>query len=93
MNNLSEAAFFDVISNNDLWILIKSFMCPGMKTSTYSNYKSGDLAAKHGYLSLIIERGNELEFSADAMDWAAGNGHIEVVKWLQQRLKRRVRRS
>ncbi len=39
------------------------------------------MAASQGYLSLIKLR-KGLLFSVNAMDYAAENGHLEIVQWL-----------
>lgn len=43
--------------------------------------RDGDLLAQKGQLDLL-KSGQAKEFSAAAMDLAAANGHLEVVKWL-----------
>ncbi|CAN0327464.1 unnamed protein product, partial [Phaeothamnion confervicola] len=53
--------------------------------TSYSEWTSGDAAARCGHLSLIKEKtafDNDLEWSRQAMDDAAGEGNLEVVKWL-----------
>ncbi len=47
---------------------------------------NGDIAAKIGYLSGIVYSTN-LTFTTYAMDFAAANGHLEVVKWLHNNRK------
>ncbi len=44
---------------------------------------NGDTTAMIGYLSGIIYTRN-LTFTDDAMDYAAKNGHLSVVKWLHE---------
>ena len=76
----SESWFFNVICNKNLLQLIVSFQ-HGYK---YYKITDGDLASKYGWLSLIRERYLFLTFTFIAMNLAARNGHLEVVKWLHQ---------
>ncbi len=48
-----------------------------------SNERDGDLLAQAGQLDLL-KSGQGKEFSTQAMDLAAANGHLEVVKWLHE---------
>src|SRR5437016_230119 len=79
----SESWFFNVICNKDLLQYIVSFQ-HGHK---YYKITGGDLASKCGWLSLIKERYLFLSFTKYAMDFAASNGHLEVIKWLHQNRK------
>jgi len=46
---------------------------------------SGDIAAKLGYLHIIKNPfPEELEYTTDAINWAAENGQLKVVKWLHE---------
>jgi ankyrin repeat protein len=80
----NEEAFFVVLADKNLWTLIKSFMFPKQKSCVMDDYTNGDIAAMHGYIALILHDvgKNKLKFTKNAMDYAAGNGHLEVVKWL-----------
>ena len=51
------------------------------KKSNIHNYRNGDIAAYYGYLELL-KNNNDLVFTETAMDWAAENGHLKVIKWL-----------
>ena len=51
--------------------------------SSYKNLRDGDEIARHGLLRLLTKNG--LHFTTDAIDYAAENGHLEVVKWLHER--------
>lgn len=46
--------------------------------------RDGDLLAQNGQLGLL-KSGQAKEFSTQAMDLAAANGHLEVVKWLHEK--------
>ena len=50
--------------------------------SSYKNLRDGDKIARHGLLQLLTKNG--LCFTAWAMDLAAKNGHLQVVKWLHE---------
>ena len=76
-------AFFTVMNNSDLWKEFKKYMYPGKKTGNWYTWNaSGDVAASNGYLSLIKDRETSMGFTANAMDFAAMKGHLEIVKWL-----------
>jgi hypothetical protein len=77
----NESAFFIVLNITDIWAVLKKFMYVNKKKSNIYNYRSGDIAAYHGYLTLI-KHNRILSFTSDAMDWAARNGHFGVVQWL-----------
>ena len=51
------------------------------KKSNIRNYRNGNIAAHYGYLELLTNNDN-LVFTTDAMNYAAHNGHLEVIKWL-----------
>ncbi len=53
MFRADDTSFFSVMSSPDLWTEFKKHMFPGKKTSSFDNYRSGDIAAYYGYLSLI----------------------------------------
>jgi len=76
------ADLFIIINHRDVWRKIKKWMYPGKKVSNYYSYKDGNIAASYGYLELIKERHEYLKFGIDAMDYAARNGHLDVIKWL-----------
>ena len=82
----NETAFSQVLAHPDLWKLVKSFMYPGKKTATLETYQDGNIAAYHGYLSLMKYRSEQVRSEADklkytyqAMNLAAGNGRLHVV--------------
>ena len=50
---------------------------------------NGNIAALIGYLK-AIEYSTNLTFTTDAMDWAAMNGHLHVIKWLHHNRKEGV---
>lgn len=75
-----EEAFFDVLFNDDIWKEMKRYMFLGQKSSNFYNYSSGDTAASRGYLGLMKER-NDFQYSLEAIDCAAENGHIKVIKF------------
>lgn len=56
-------------------------MCVMMCLATY--VRDGDLLARNGQLDLL-KSGQAKEFSPAAMDLAAANGHLDVVKWLHE---------
>lgn len=74
--------FLLLIHNEDLWQLVRSHTYPGKKTSNYYDYKSGDVAAANGYLTLMKER-KDFRYTNDSTKQAAGNGHVEVLAWLK----------
>ena len=76
-----EQYFLQMILMDDIWTSIKIYMYPIKKKCTYSKYINGDIAAFYGYLALIKEK-KYITFTFDAMNYAAKNGHLEVVKWL-----------
>lgn len=45
--------------------------------------RDGDLAAQNGQMDALTS-GQAKEFSTKAMDLAAANGHLDVVKWLHE---------
>ncbi len=53
MSRADENAFFSVLSSPDLWSEFKKHMFPKKQSTTFDNYRSGDIAAYYGYLSLI----------------------------------------
>jgi hypothetical protein len=59
----------------------------GMSGNRYQEFF--DHAAKNGYLHMLQADLEGINGSPDAMDWAAFNGHIAVVKWLhdEQRMR------
>ncbi len=61
-------------------------MFPEKTSTSLDNYRSGDIAAYYGYLSLIKHNINLL-FTKDAMNWVAERDHLDVVKWLHQNRK------
>ena len=65
----------------DIWTLIKQHIYPTKKVCNYYQYQKGDIAALYGYFKLI-QTNNNLVFTSIAMDWAAENGHFEIIKWL-----------
>ena len=89
MSRTSESWFFNVICNKDLLQLIVSFQ-HGHK---YYEITDGDLASNSGWLSLIKERYLFLSFTTYAMDYAAQNGHLEIVKWLHINGKERCTKN
>ena len=50
---------------------------------SFNHDTNGDIAAMIGYLDGIVYNTN-LTFSKKAMNWAAENGHLDVVKWLHE---------
>ncbi len=80
MSSTYETAFFFVMSSSDLWTEFKKHMFPRKQSNSFDDYRSGDIAAYYGYLS-IIQHNTKLLFTIDAMDFAAENGHLDVVKW------------
>ena len=44
---------FVVLNNKDLWGLIKSFMYPNKRSSTFKDYRDGVAALTNGYTHLI----------------------------------------
>ncbi len=50
---------------------------------SYNHGTNGDIAAKIGYLDGIVYSIN-LTLTVNAMDWAAMNGHLSIVKWLHE---------
>ncbi len=53
MSRTYDTSFFSVMSSPDLWFEFKKHMFPGKKSTSFANYRSGDIAAYYGYLSLI----------------------------------------
>jgi hypothetical protein len=53
---MDKSLFFAVWDLSELRQLIVSFMYPGKRSSTWYNYKKGDMAILHGYYALINER-------------------------------------
>ena len=82
----NEYAFFTVLSMDDVWKELKKHMYPNKKSSSLASYRDGDIAAYYGYLSLIKEN-TSLTFTKEAMNFAAMNGHLDVVKWLHENRK------
>src|SRR5262245_8809748 len=72
--------FWCVFRNRDLRSLIMSFHSP--KHRRWSEWEDGNLAAANGHLWLLQTRSDAMWFTQRAMDSAASNGHLEVVKWL-----------
>jgi hypothetical protein len=56
---------------------------PTKKKSNIYDYKDCDTASYYGYLA-ILKNNHHLNFTSDAMNLAAENGHLEVVKWLHE---------
>ncbi len=79
---MDKQLFFTVWCLPELRQLIKSFMYPGKKMANYYNYRNGDMASRHGYLQLIMEKSANLSFTAQAIIFAAKEGHLEIVIWL-----------
>ncbi len=79
---MDKQLFFAVWDLPEMRRLIKTFMYPGKKTASYYSYQNGDIASYHGYLHLIKERSEWLRFTNHAMNWAAKNGHLNIVQWL-----------
>ena len=80
-----EQYFFQMILMDDIWTSIKIYMYPTKGKCSYNQYINGDMAAFYGYLNLIKEKNKEKKyilFTKNAMDWAAQNGYLEIVKWL-----------
>lgn len=80
-DGLSEEPFFTVLFSNDLWKEFKKYMFPNKKSSNIDDYRDGDAAAKHGYLSLI-KNNSLLVFSNRSLVLAAENNHLNVIKFL-----------
>lgn len=78
-----EKAFFIVLDSTDLWKELKKWMFPNKIASNFYNYKDGDTVASHGYLDLIKEN-TGLFFTKFAIDNAARNGHLEVIKFIYE---------
>lgn len=83
---MDSSLFFEVVGNPDLWEEIRKRMYPRKKTCNYYKFKSGDVAVFHGYFGLMKER-KDLEYTKNAMDWAAGKGYLEIVKFLHENRK------
>ena len=66
---------------DDIWTSIKIYMYPTKKKCIYDQYVNGDIAASNGYLNLIKKK-EYISFTINAMNFAAKNGHLEVVEWL-----------
>jgi hypothetical protein len=77
----NEWVFFVILNSNDIWTILKKFMYVNKKKSNIHNYRDGDVAAYYGYLGLLKNNDN-LVLTENAMNWAAKNGHLEVIKWL-----------
>jgi hypothetical protein len=82
-NRENEWAFFVILTNNDIWTILKKFMYINKKKSNIHNYRNGDIAAYYGYLELL-KNNDSLVFTVNAMNWAAGCNHLEVIKWLHK---------
>ena len=78
----NEHQFFLVLGNLDLLKHIVSYQ-GGEK---WYSITSGDWASKNGYLNLLVLK-KDLEYTANAMDWAAFYGHLDVIKWLHENRK------
>lgn len=75
--------FFMVLNSSDCWTEFFKHMFPKNKSSTFKNYKNGDIASALGYISLIRNK-QDLSFSKTAIDNACLFGHFDVVKWLHK---------
>ena len=80
-NRGNEWVFFVILTNNDIWTVLKKFMYINKKKSNIHNYRDGDIAAYYGYLELL-KNNDSLVFTENAINYAAKNGHLEVTKWL-----------
>jgi hypothetical protein len=74
-----ESAFFQVLTNKNLLSEITKHQ-GGLK---WDQIQSGDWCAKNGHLSLLKEK-QDLEFTTYAIDWAATDGRLDIVKWLHE---------
>jgi hypothetical protein len=87
----TEAWFFDVLGNIDLLrYMTRPPLQKGYRWEDVCKPTNGDWAAHHGHLNLIkyAERnGKPLMFTPLAMDLAARNGDLKVVKWLHKNRK------
>lgn len=75
--------FYLALSSLDVWLELKKHMFRNKKSSNAYNYRSGDAAASNGYLSLI-KYSKKLNFTYLAINYAATNGHLEIVKSLHE---------
>ncbi len=50
-----------------------------------ANYRDGNIAAYYGYLA-ILQNNDHLQFTSNAMYWAALKGHLEIIKFLHENL-------
>lgn len=90
----SEEAFFTVLFMDDIWVILKTHMYPGKKTSSIDNYKNADCAAYHGYLKIFEERGESLtHIGIDTVRIAANRGHLDVLRWIHDNGKGYFERS
>jgi hypothetical protein len=53
MDRNHDWAFFTVLFDTDIWSIIKIFIYPNKKKSNIYDYKNGNIAAYHGYTSLL----------------------------------------
>jgi hypothetical protein len=74
--------FFEVLGNMDLLRYITRMQNGDHHQDFRANW--GDYAAERGFLGLMKYKQNALSYSHDAMDIAAENGHLAVVKWLHE---------
>ena len=47
-------------------------------------YRNGDIVIKLGYLRVMKEPYIKLEYSYKTIDYAAKNGHLNIIKWLHE---------
>lgn len=80
MLRVGEEAFFTVLFNDNLWEEIRKYMFPNKKVSNFDNYRDGNAAAKHGYLTLF-KQSTQLELTEETIAFAASSGNLKLVKY------------
>ena len=85
-NRGNEQAFFSVLSNSNIWKIMKKFMYVNKKKSNIYDYRNGDVAGFYGYTEIFKFNGqlpiNRLSMGPKAAKWAVLNHHDDTVEWL-----------
>ena len=87
MDRGDEEPFFQVLSNKDIWTILKfwiKYYYNGKKSSNFYDYSCGDLAVQYNYVGLIKESTN-LTFTFNSTKYSSDNNNFDMVKYLYSR--------